>query len=360
MAVCVLMPAASRRLPPALLALVGLIVGPACRPVQAPPPSPTVETAPLWPEAPQNNRVVCLLSDARMPFQRAQAQFLSVLDAKDTQHRLSFRDAQGDPDLQLNQIQALTAEPPKALLLQPANPALYSNALAQLRNKGTRIFIIDPPQDFSPNSSPAEAILSCDPFQIGLTAAKITLQALSRRAHSRGQTTIEGRVVEFRGSDESPWCSRVHAGFVKGLQAQPAVLLVHDAPTDWLPKSIPPRLAEALRLQKSVDVIFAHDDFLAQSAHEATTLDGSREEILIIGVNAFSGPEGGLEMIRRNQIDASIMRPFLVDQAWNLISGPIPKDSPKAMTFPPKAILPADLDQAAPPASPQPNSSATR
>ena len=178
-----------------------------------------------------------------------------------------------------------------------------------------------------------------------MTAAKITLQALARRATARDQTAIEGRVVELRGSDDSPWCARVHDGFVKGLQAEPGVVLVHDAPTDWLPQSLGPRFAEALRLQKSIDVIFAHDDFLAQSAHEVTTQSGKREDILIIGVNAFAGPEGGLEMIRRHQIDASILRPFLVDHAWNLISGATSTEQSNPRTFPPKAILPADLDR---------------
>lgn len=339
------MPSASRRLSPALLALVGLFVGPACRPVESPTPSPTPAVALPPADAPKNNRVVCLFSDSRMPFQRAQAQYLSVLDAQDTQHRLSFRDAQGDPDLQVSQLAALSADPPKVLLLQPADPALCEETLKQLKAKGTRVIIIDPAQTTFTPASTADTVLICDPFQIGLTAAKITLQALARRATARDQTAVEGRVVELRGSDDSPWCARVHDGFVKGLQAEPGVVLVHDAPTDWLPQSVGPRFAEALRLQKSIDVIFAHDDFLAQSAHEVTTQSGKREDILIIGVNAFAGPEGGLEMIRRHQIDASILRPFLVDHAWNLISGATSTEQSNPRTFPPKAILPADLDR---------------
>lgn len=288
--------------------------------------------------------VVTLFSDARMPFQRAQAQYLNVLDAQDQHYRLILKDAQGDPGVQLGQMEALLADPPSALLLQPADFAPLTEVLSQLKKAGTRIFIFDSAKDIEPRSTPAEAIIGCDPLKIGITAAKITLQSLARRAETLNRDIVEGRVLELRGSDDSPWCSRVHDGFMEGLRAQPAVLLVHDTPADWTPGLVPARLSEAIRLQESIDVIFAHDDFLAQAAHEAASKSGIREETLIIGVNGFSGTEGGLEMMRKNQIDATILRPFLVDHAWSLLSKPAASELATRIAFPPKPILPADLD----------------
>lgn len=333
-------PTASRRLKTALFFMAGLFVCAGCRRLESPATQPTSRAK----NQSEAGTVVTLFSDARMPFQRAQAQYLNVLDAQDPQYALILKDAQGDPGVQLSQMEALTAAPPSALMLLPADLTLLTEVLTQLKKAGTRIFIIDPATDIEPHSAPAEAIIACDPFKIGVTAAKLTLQALARRAEALNRGVIEGRVLELRGSDDSPWCSRVHDGFVEGLRAQPAVLIVHDTPADWTPGLVPARLSEAIRLQQSIDVIFAHDDFLAQAAHETASQSGIREDTLIIGVNGFSGNEGGLEMMRKNQIDATILRPFLVDHAWSLLSkSPSPEFATK-IAFPPKTILPADLD----------------
>jgi ABC-type sugar transport system substrate-binding protein len=280
-----------------------------------------------------------------MPFQRAQAQFLNLLDAQDPDHQLVMQDAQGDPARQLAQLEALLTAPPSALLLQPvAFSPLLATAIHSLQAAGTRLFVFDPPQEVPDTFPKVAAILICDPFEIGQAAAQITIQALSRRASDQGLATPEGRVLELRGSDDSLWCLRFHEGFVHGLSAQPGILLVHDTPSNWTPSQVAPRLAEAVRLQKSLDVIFAHDDFIAQAAHQASLQTGTREQTLIIGLNGFAGPEGGIEMMRRHEIDATVLRPFLVDHAWTLLKQPTQPEANHQISFRPRLIQPSDLD----------------
>ena len=329
------------RLRSSILALLVTWCATACLPDGA-------STVPLSPHQAmkQTRRVVCLFSDARMPFQRAQAQFLNLLDAQDADHELVMEDAQGSSSHQFNQIEALLAAPPAVLLLQPTDLQSISPSLTNLKNAGTRIIIVDPPSKVK-SSSEIEAIFACDPREIGRTAAKIALNALSKRAGDRGDPIPKGRILEIRGTDESAWSSVVHAGFAEGLTPNTSIILVHDTPADWTSANVQPRYAEALRLQKSIDVVFAHDDFLAQAAHLAATAAGTRDDTLIIGINGFAGAEGGLEMMRRNEIDATIQRPFLVDAAWQHLRQPPTSNPTTEAQVKPRAIVPSDLDQSA-------------
>ena len=294
----------------------------------------------------QTRRVVFLFSDARMPFQRAQAQVLNLLDAQDADHELVMEDAQGSSSRQLNQIEALLAAPPAILLLQPTDLPSLSLSLTALKNVGTRIIVVDPPSPVKP-SSEIEAVFACDPKEIGRAAARIALNALSKRAGDRGDSIPKGRILQIRGADDSAWSSAVHAGFAECLTPTTSVILVHDTPADWTSANVQPRYAEALRLQKSIDVVFAHDDFLAQAAHLAATAAGTRDDTLIIGINGFAGTEGGLEMMRRNEIDATIQRPFLVDAAWLHLRQPPTSNPTTEAQVKPRAIVPSDLDQSA-------------
>lgn len=326
---------------PLVLALLVTGLVSACRPDSGSTPDPSHIG-----EKNEIRQVVCLFSDAKMPFQRAQAQYLNLLDAQDADYQLMMEDARGSQSRQLIQIEALKKAPPAVLLLQPSHIQSISPSLSELKSAGTRIIIIDPPSPVK-HSAEIEAIFACDPTEIGRAAAKIALKALFKRAGDRGDSIPTGRILELRGADESEWSTAVHAGFTEVLKPNASITLVHDTPADWTSANVQPRYTEALRLQKSIDVIFAHDDLLAQAAHFAASSAGTREETLIIGINGFAGPEGGLEMMRRNEIDATIQRPFLVDTAWQYLSNSPDSARTHEVQIKPRAVVPSDLDNSA-------------
>lgn len=290
-----------------------------------------------------SKQVVCLFSDSRMPFQQAQAQFLNLLDAQDPEHFLVTEDAKGSLSQQIAQIDALLAKPPNVLLIQPVDLPQILTSLNALKQNGARIIVFDPP-DSVDSAAQVDAVIACDPKLIGRAAAEVAIKALTKRASERVEPEPKGRILEIRGSDDSPWSSRVHEGFSEALGSKNAIVLVHDAPADWSTSNAKLRYAEALRLQKSIDVVFAHDDLLAQAVHSASVAAGTRENTLIIGVNGFIGPEGGLEMVRRNEIDATIQRPFLIDNAWHLKVAPKDLTGTTDVQLKPLPITPTDLD----------------
>lgn len=289
-------------------------------------------------------RVVCLLADARVPFTRAQAQLLQHLDAGDARHEAVIQEAQGDASLQAQQLTALTDTPPFALLIEPLDLTACLPTLKTLQANGTRILLLDPLSHLDRPSAPAWEEIVCDPRSIGQQAASQACAALARRARERGLEVTEGRILELRGSDASTWSQKVHEGFVTELHRHPGIVLVHDAPTEWDPVQAKKRFTEAWRLQSPFQVVFAHDDFLAQAVHQEATQQGVRDDLLLIGVNGFPGPEGGLRMLHRQEIDLTLRRPYLIDLAWQSLTTAPGTNPPRRQNLPVQVIRPLDLE----------------
>jgi hypothetical protein len=107
-------------------------------------------------------------------------------------------------------------------------------------------------------------------------------------------------------------------------------------------------MEEARRIQQQYDIIFCHGDAIARYASIHAGLAKNREDTLIIGLGALPGRQEGLELLRNNDIDASIARPPLVDLALRIL---VKKSQDK--TFQPKAeyevaplpVTPKNYDQ---------------
>lgn len=301
----------------------------------------------LQPKGEANRQnVAALLAETETPYSRAQAQFLNHLAAQSPVLALALQSAGASPVSQSAQLAELLYAPPAALILQPIEPLKPATiaSLKSLREAGCYLIALAP----SPARQPLfDTSVSCDPSKIGKSVASMLIKALTKRAVDFGQPTVTGRVMTLRGSDTDPVGKRIQEGFEAGLASQSGIVVVHDAPADWSLSEAKNRFAEALRLQQPIDAVFAHDDLLTQAVHEAATELGVRDDLFLVGVNGFAGNEGGIEMIRNNQLDATCQRPFLVDVAWRLIqrhlAGEPPPDRPHILLSP-RPIVPADLD----------------
>lgn len=292
-------------------------------------------------------QVVCLFSDLREPYQRAQAQYLEWRDGDDESFVAAWLDARGDVRRQTRQLKKVLAQPPEALLIQVIDESLAAPLLRELRKKQVFVIGLDVKKDGAARDG-IDCRLVSNGAEIGALAAEVTCSALRKRAEEMG--SVGGRVAQLRGLEDHPWGAEVNEGFTEKLAQAPEVVLVHDAPTDWIADEAAARMREALRIQKQVDVVFAHDDFMAQSAHQAAVTAGVREEMLIVGVNAFSGREGGLEMVRKQELDVTIYRPLLLDFAWDLLrrrAGDATFRSRSEYRLPIRAFRPKDLDNPA-------------
>lgn len=270
--------------------------------------------APLPPAAPGKGLVLCLASLAD-PHQRVQFNLLSENVRKVPGAGLEVRDAAANATTQRDQLQQLLAKPPAVVLIRPVDAAAIKTQIDELRAAGAKVIGLDA----SLGAGVCDTVVFCDQRKIGKLAGEAVVTALQRKAADEGRTDVSGRVAQLRGSDAHPDCTARSEGFLEALKAQPGIVLVHDAPADWDRAKGGARFKEAATLQKQIDVVFAHNDLMAQGASTAATELQMRESLLIVGADGISGPGAGLEMLRNSELDATVHQPLLVDFAWRLV-----------------------------------------
>ncbi len=303
-------------------------------------------------EAPEQ-RVLLSLADAGLAYQRIQTSMLAGLARTTEGYELVARHAANDAARQSEQLLAAATSGVRAALIQPVDPAALEPVLSQLRQSGTIVIGLD--RRLADRG--CDTVVYCDQLKVGKMAGELVVAALRRKAGDEGRAQVTGRVVQLRGDDEDAACQARNDGFAAAIQAQPGIVLVHDAPARWNKADAVERIREAFRIQKTFDVIYAHNDLMALGASQACTEANRRQDILIVGTDGLGGPGAGLEMLRGSEIDATVHQPLLVDFAWKVVrkmnDDPAFKPKP-AYELQPVVITPKNLNELTRQGYPQP------
>ncbi|TDU67184.1 monosaccharide ABC transporter substrate-binding protein (CUT2 family) [Prosthecobacter fusiformis] len=298
--------------------------------------SPKVNSLQSW-------KVVLLSARGDRIFENGQRTALTRLMAQDPRFVLQVQDAGFSPETQLTQMKEAVAEKPFAILLDPLQPKPLKTEVAAAVNAGILVIGLgEKCLDLGCNTA-----LIGDQRQLGSLAGDMTVRALLLKNQEMGLSEAVGRVIEIRGDEDSSLCQHRHEGFAAALKKAPGVILVHDAPGDWNVTGGRDRTFDALRLQQSFDVVYAHNDLMALGASMALSQKNLRDNVMVIGTDGFRGPEGGITLVSDGEIDATFYHPLLVDLAWVLVrkKREEPAFHPKARyELPLRSIQPKDLE----------------
>lgn len=295
--------------------------------------------------ADERAEVVFLQANGSRAYAARQKAVLAFQTGTQKGYKLTVLDAAGSTTKQRDQLREAFASKtrPAAIILDAESATGLETLLDETRRAGIHVIGLDKAL------TGCSTIVACDPEEIGRAAAKLTIDALKRKAAEEGRPEPTGRIVQLRGADDSSWSTRLAAGFDHGLKAASGPILVHDAPVLWSADNAIQRLSEALRIQSQFDVIFAHTDAIALGASRFCTTYNTREDTLIVGVDGLSGRGEGLDLMRAGDLDATIARPPLVDLALQLIlkMRADPAFKPKPLyDIAPMAVTPSNLDTA--------------
>jgi ribose transport system substrate-binding protein len=262
-------------------------------------------------------RIIVSAFDQREPMCYTRVRLLDHFAKSRSGVELIFSDARGDATRHASQIQAEIASHPFAFIVLTPSLEHLSSPLSAAMDEKEKVIVIGTSAD----AAHATASIFVDDKKLGLAAGQLAVDSLKRKAEADGQQAIVGRVVELTGPEDSRISSERSAGFLEALTKQPGIRLVHQAPTGWDDKQAQTAISDAVRLQKTFDVVFVHSDLLAKAASTALkTLQGnSREQMLFIGVDGSVGKGGGVDMVLKGDIDATIYNPPMVDLGWKIL-----------------------------------------
>ena len=259
---------------------------------------------------------VVLLLDSRMdPLRNMQWLLLDNLVKQKAGNDFYWWDAGADEKKQAAQLSEAMKLKPDVLMVFPVKSAGISDALKVARLGGSQVYVF---ADDMPEAACTSAIF-CDERKVGRMAGEFIVQSVRQKMAEEGRPEAIGRVVNFTGPDDSPASAQRKEGFAEAFAQEPGILIVHQAPVGLLGEGMPDRIAEALNLQKNFDVVFAHNDIMARAAATALVKAGQRNNVLVMGVDGAPGKGGGIQMVTRSEIDATVYHPPLVDYAWSLV-----------------------------------------
>ncbi len=266
------------------------------------------------PEAKVIRGIVLLSAQGERPYELAQKQNLLRVSGMNMEVNLLTYDAAGSARTQVEQFGKAMTEKPLAIVVTPVDAAVLFDQVNAAVQAGVLVIGLGE----KASAMPCSTVLSCDQRELGRLAGELTVNALTRLAKDENKPEVTGRVVEIRGDELGELSTPRHEGFIEVLNKAPGVVVVHDAPGAWTKLGGKERTLEAIKLQSSFDVLYAHNDAMAFGAGAA--LGAQRSNVLLIGTDGFLGEEGGLTLVSNGDLDGSIYQPILVDMAWKIIS----------------------------------------
>jgi simple sugar transport system substrate-binding protein len=234
------------------------------------------------------------LANMREPWRLVMVEELEEAAAKYPELRLIFTDAAASSEKQEEDIDRLLSYGIDLLIVSP-------NDAAQLTPIVCRVYQTIP-------------VIVLDRMVEGYDYSLFIGPGNEAIGYAAGEKVIEmagaeaARVLEIRGRSDSQSTVDRSAGFASAVSALPglscAAIEVRDESRDMAEDTVM-ALGEDL---SDVDIIFAYNDYMALGACRALGRLGY-EGIRIVSVDGFPGSNGGLELLRQGQIEATITCP---------------------------------------------------
>ncbi len=210
-------------------------------------------------------------------------------------------DAHNDSDLQRRQVQELLRQHVDLLIISPNQSGPLTDLAEAAYSQGTPVIILDR----RTTSRLYTAYVGGNNLEVGRTAGHYAAQLLGQK----------GNVIEVLGTPGSSPAAERHQGFGQALAAYPRLRLVAQVQGDWRPASVRQQLPAVLRAHPEADLLFVHNDQMAQAAQQVARQLGLGSRLHIIGVDGLPGPGNGLELVEGKALQATLLYPTGGEQA---------------------------------------------
>jgi signal transduction histidine kinase/AraC-like DNA-binding protein len=203
-------------------------------------------------------------------------------------------DAHNDTELQRLHIQAFIRQHVDVLIISPNQSGPLTALTEAAYNQGIPVIVLDR----RTASQRYTAYVGGNNLEVGRAAGRYAAQLLQGRGH----------VMEITGRTGSSPATDRQQGFAQTLAANPGLRLVGQLAGDWQPASVQQQLPALLRAHPETDLIFAHNDPMAQAAQQVGQRLG-RRKLRVIGVDGLPGTDNGLQLVADGVLQATLLYP---------------------------------------------------
>jgi len=220
---------------------------------------------------------------------RAAAEEVSQFDVK-------FADAAQDNAKQVADVENYITQQIDLLIISPNEAKPLTAVVKKAFDKGIPVIVLDRKVE----GDAYTGFIGGDNVQIGSEAGKYVAEKLLPQG---------GNIVELKGlAGATPQAER-HQGFVDAIKANPKIKIVADASGDWLREKGQAQMDALLKANPKIDVVYAHNDPMAEGAYLAAKAVGREKEMKFLGIDALPIPSGGIKAVEQGRLSATFTYP---------------------------------------------------
>jgi ribose transport system substrate-binding protein len=240
------------------------------------------------------------------PYRAMQKAMMTRLLASQPDIELVVSDAQQDNNRQIAQVETFIRERPSVLIVAPNERAALTEVMGEALEEKIPVICLE--RDIVlPNYT---SYVRSDNLEIGHMVGRFIVDQLTRKYGKpagnvvaiRGLLGVEGEINRSKGAKEI-------------LDKYPEIHIVAEPVANWIQAEAKDRMAEVLRVQPKIDVVYGHNDPMAVGAYLAAKETGREKEMIFIGVDGLGGPAGGIRKVMDGVLQATFIYPLCVDKA---------------------------------------------
>ena len=218
--------------------------------------------------------------------------------------QLEIKDANNNVQQQVKDIEKFIDRGVNVIIVSPIEAKPLTAIVEKSIKKGIPVIVVDRKID----SEDYTAYIGADNIEVGRIAAKYIV------SNSNGN----GRIIEITGLKTSSPAYERGLGFSQILKQHPQIKLVNTVNGDWESGSVKPQIKKLLQNDPDIEYIFAQNDRMALGAWETAKELGLENKIKFVGVDALSTPNGGIELVKKGILQATILYPTGGNEALRL------------------------------------------
>jgi signal transduction histidine kinase/DNA-binding response OmpR family regulator len=206
-----------------------------------------------------------------------------------------MKDARGQSGTQIKQIEELINQNIDLLIVSPNEAKPITPVVEKAYQNGIPVIILDR----RTNSDQYTAYVGADNVEVGQIAGAYTNTLLKG----------SGKVIEISEKPGSSADMDRHRGFSETIGHFPGIELIAKLDGDWDKYSFEAPLTKLLKAHTDIDVIFCQNDRRALKAFGVCKNLGLENKIRLIGVDGLTGPDGGIDLVDKDVLNATILYP---------------------------------------------------
>lgn len=208
---------------------------------------------------------------------------------------LIISDAHDNNEKQIRDIRELVKGGIDLLIVSPNESAPITPIVEEVFRLGIPVIVLDRKIE----SENYTAQISADNYLIGKEAGKYAAKLLKGK----------GNIAEIWGLKGSSPAIERHKGFSEVIKKYSEIKIIFSETGEWFKEGGTKMMQQAIDKNKNIDLVFAHNDYMAIGAYEVLKAEFGNNLPYLLGIDGLPGPNDGVDAVIQKKMNATFLYP---------------------------------------------------